>query len=187
VQTDISGNPPVLSCKKSSASWTSDSALPLTSCGISLFHVSLQYRIDVWIKANQTWPIRQSTSKLINHSIHLRDCHYNCHHRQFTQGSVISSLITLPCPLNSASHSYSKSTVLTYFGVGGCFLPRSIAMMTTVCLLGIGAAVTQVAATQGTGMAVWKSSRSGKKVASGQSDMGSAGSLLGPSTQVPWV
>lgn len=69
----------------------------------------------------------------------------------------------------------------------GFFLPRSIAMMTTVCLLGIGVAATVVAGTPGTGTAVWRSSRSGRDLASGQSDMASAGSLLGRSIQVLWV
>lgn len=83
------------------------------------------------------------------------------------------------------SVSLGKALVLTHFG--GWFLPRSIAMMTTVCLLGIGAALTRVVVTQGTGTAAWRSSRTGKNLASAQSDMASAGSLLGPSTQVPWV
>lgn len=83
------------------------------------------------------------------------------------------------------SVSLGKALVLTH--LGGGFLPRSIAMMTMVCLLGIGAALTPVAGTQGTGTAVWRSSKLGKNLASAQSDMASAGSLLGPSTQVPWV
>lgn len=45
-------------------------------------------------------------------------------------------------------------------------------------------ATTQVAGTHGTGMAVWRSSRSGKNLASGQCALASAGSLLEPSTQV---
>lgn len=65
--------------------------------------------------------------------------------------------------------------------------PRSIAMTTTVWSLGTGVAVTRVAWTRGPGMAVWRSWRSGKNQASGQSDLASAGSLLGHSTQVPWV
>ena len=56
-----------------------------------------------------------------------------------------------------------------------------------VWLLGTGVVTTQVASTQGTGMAAWRSSRSGKFLASGQSDTASAGSSLGPSTQVFWV
>nr|CCQ43210.1 alternative protein TGM3 [Homo sapiens] len=56
-------------------------------------------------------------------------------------------------------------------------------MMTMVCLLGIGAALTPVAGTQGAGTAAWRSSKIGKNLASAQSDMASAGSLLGPSTQ----
>lgn len=73
--------------------------------------------------------------------------------------------------------------VLIHFDVG-VFLHRSTAMMTTVFLLGTGVAIMPVAWTPGPGMAVWRSSRTGKNLATDQSNMASAGSLLGPSTQV---
>ena len=60
-------------------------------------------------------------------------------------------------------------------------------MMTMACLLGTGVVATLVAGILGTGMAAWRSSRSGKDLASGLSDTASAGSLLEPSTQVFWM
>lgn len=68
-------------------------------------------------------------------------------------------------------------------GCGG-FLHRSIAMTTTGFLLGTGVAIMLAAWTPGPGMAVWRSLRTGKNLATDQSNMASAGSLLGPSTQV---
>lgn len=144
--------------------------------------------MDRWVRGHRSRPVKQNTFKLINCSRPLEDHYYN-YHPQSTRGDTENPL---DISLVSFLISPTLSPELTAHASGAPLLPRSTAMMKTVCSPGIGVATTRVAWTHGTGTAAWRSSRSGKNRASGQSDTASAGSLLGPSTQVlgvggqPW-
>lgn len=137
---------------------------------------------------NNIW-IRGKHGLLGKHfQIHkLLDTHYHNYHpnrpeRHRGLGSLpwlpSLTLLTLPPELCLSS--------LCWF-LWGLFLPRSMPMMTMAWFLGTGAVATLLAGILGTGMAAWKSSRSGKDLASGQSVKPVLGLCWSHSTWVFWI